>query len=94
MFWKHGACSLASAPTVGPRSQEHGPLVSQPDAGDSRSFFKTSQWLTLLGKPCRGLETGEDVGRWSLTDMTAPAAGPAPAPPALSEQTHHYSATL
>lgn len=24
----HGACSLASAPTVGPRSQEHGPLVS------------------------------------------------------------------
>lgn len=82
---KHGACSPASAPTVGPPSREHCPLVSQPDAGDSRSFFKMSQWLTLPGKPCQGLETREDAGWWSLTDTTAPATGPAPGPPALSE---------
>lgn len=59
---KHGACSPASAPTVGPPSTEHCPLVSQPDAGDSRSFFKMSQWLTLPGKPCQGLETRETRG--------------------------------
>lgn len=59
---KHGACSPASVPTVGPPSREHCPLVSQPDMGDSRSFFKTSQWLTLPGKPCQGLETREDTG--------------------------------